>query len=103
MGSRLILGFWALETLAWNPDYLSSAALSLARLTRLDPGGRLVNRPARSRDIFICWYPNTTASLERRLNVLDTILQTRARCCLVSVDEPLPEHHSTAPTHEQNA
>jgi hypothetical protein len=53
---------WALETLAWNPEHLSSAALSLARLARLDPGGALTNRPIRSlRDIFICRHPNTTS------------------------------------------
>lgn len=65
---------WALETLAWNSDHLSRAALCLARLARIDPGGRTANRPAASLgQIFVLWYPNTTASLEKRLRVLDVI------------------------------
>lgn len=65
---------WALEVLAWSPEYLSSAALSLAKLARLDPGGKLANRPINSlRRIFLSWYPCTTATLEQRLKVLDAI------------------------------
>ncbi|OUC14738.1 MAG: hypothetical protein B0A82_10425 [Alkalinema sp. CACIAM 70d] len=92
---------WALETLAWHPDYLSQAALSLARLTRLDQGGRLANRPAASlRDVFICWHPNTTASLNSRLNVLDTILRREPEVAWHLLINLLPKHHSViSPTH----
>jgi DNA-binding transcriptional regulator GbsR (MarR family) len=63
---------WALETLTWNPEFLGRAALALARLVQLDPGARNGNHPDHSlRDIFVLWYPNTTASLERRIQVLD--------------------------------
>lgn len=102
MGSSPHTGLlWALETLAWNPDYLSSAALSLARLARLDPGGHFVNRPARSlRDIFICWHSNTTASLKRRLSVLDTIRKREPNVAWYLLMNLLPKHHSTvSPTH----
>ena len=59
---------WALERLAWSPDYLGGAALALARLVRLDPGGRLANRPGTSlRGIFVLWYPQTAATFEERL------------------------------------
>ena len=86
---------WALETLAWNPDYLNRAALSLARLTCLDPGGRLANRPAASlRDIFICWHPNTTASLNSRLNVLDVIRKREPDVAWNLLLSLLPKHHS---------
>ena len=65
---------WALETLAWNPEFLGHVTLLLARLTRLDPGGKLGNRPKRSlHDIFLLWHPQTTANLEQRLKVLDHI------------------------------
>ncbi|MBD2078312.1 hypothetical protein H6F86_31380 [Phormidium sp. FACHB-592] len=92
---------WALETLAWHPDYLSPAALSLARLASLDPGGRLVNRPAKSlRDIFICWHPHTTASLESRLRVLDTIHNREPEVAWHLLLNLLPKHHSAvSPTH----
>ncbi len=92
---------WALETLAWHPDYLSRSALSLARLTRLDPSGRLANRPAGSlRDIFICWHPSTTASLNSRLRVLDTIRKREPEVAWHLLLNLLPKHHSVAsPTH----
>jgi len=65
---------WALEALAWNPEYLGHTSLLLAKLARLDPGGKLVNRPQNSlREIFLTWHPQTTASLDQRLRVLDAI------------------------------
>ena len=92
---------WALETLAWNPDYLGQSALCLARLAHLDPGGRLLNRPIKSlRDIFICWYPNTTAPLGHRLRVLDTIRKQEPKVAWQLLLALLPNHHSTvSPTH----
>ncbi|MBN2080762.1 hypothetical protein JW859_01010 [bacterium] len=65
---------WALEVLAWSPDYLSSAALALAKLVALDPGGSLANRPLNSlQRIFCNWHPYTSASLEERLQVLELL------------------------------
>jgi hypothetical protein len=62
---------WALEVLAWSPDHLSYSARILATLARLDPGGRIVNRPANSlRSIFLPWLPQTSAGLDIRLSVL---------------------------------
>ncbi|WP_059002163.1 hypothetical protein [Leptolyngbya sp. NIES-2104] len=92
---------WALETLAWHPEYLSSAALNLARLVRLDPGGRLANRPAQSlREIFICWSPHTTASLESRIRVLDTIRRREPDVAWSLLVKLLPKRHDSAsPTH----
>jgi transcriptional regulator with XRE-family HTH domain len=63
---------WALETLAWSPQYLSRVAEILARLSALDPGGKWGNRPKNSlRTIFLLWKPQTNATLEERLRVLD--------------------------------
>lgn len=68
---------WALETLAWSPDHLAYTTRLLASLDRLDPGGRVANRPGNSlRSIFLAWLPQTSASLDTRLSVLD---QLRAR------------------------
>jgi hypothetical protein len=88
---------WALELLAWHPDYLGHAALLLAKLARLDPGGKLLNRPHRSlRDIFLCWFPQTTANLSQRLRVLDTIRAREPRVAWGILCTLLPESHSTA-------
>ena len=65
---------WALETIAWEPGYFERAVLLLARLSALDPGGKLVNRPINSLgEIFLPWHPGTVASPERRLAALDLI------------------------------
>lgn len=67
---------WALETLAWSPDFLSRVALILAKLASLDPGGKLANRPLNSlREIFLWWHPGTNAPLTQRLAALDLVLQ----------------------------
>lgn len=65
---------WALETLAWSPQYLGYVARLLAALARLDPGGALANRPQASlRAMFLLWLPQTAATLEQRLGVLDSL------------------------------
>lgn len=88
---------WALELLAWHPDHLGHAALLLAKLTRLDPGGKLLNRPYRSlRDIFLCWFPQTTSNLDQRLRVLDTIRAREPQVAWGLLCTLLPESHSTA-------
>ena len=66
---------WALENLAWHPDYLSRVSLILATLARLDPGGQLANRPLSSlRDLFLPWLVQTAADTERRREALDLVL-----------------------------
>ena len=58
---------WALETLAWNPDYLSRVTVILADLSSLDPGGNWMNRPINSLvNIFLPWHFQTTASFDKR-------------------------------------
>src|SRR5207244_216073 len=45
---------WALERLSWSPDHLARASAALAKLARLDPGGKGGNRPRGSlRDTFL--------------------------------------------------
>lgn len=88
---------WALELLAWHPDHLGHAALLLAKLARLDPGGKLLNRPHKSlRDVFLCWFPQTTANLDQRLRVLDTIREREPQVAWRLLCILMPESHSTA-------
>ena len=68
---------WALEVLAWSPEHLGASSLILAKLARLDPGGKLGNRPPASlRNIFLSWCPSTAANLEQRLRVLSQIRES---------------------------
>ena len=62
---------FALERLAWLPDYLADAADIVLRLHVLDPGGRLANRPdATFAGIFSYWAPQTGIDHRDRLEVL---------------------------------
>lgn len=67
---------WALEGLAWDPNLLSRITIILGKLARLDPGGKLANRPINTlRSIFLLWLPQTLASLEQRLKSLDLLIE----------------------------
>lgn len=86
---------WALERIAWHPDYLGHAASLLAKLAGLDPGGKLLNRPSNSlHEIFLCWHPQTTAGLEKRLAVLDLIRRQEPEVAWTLLNSLLPEDHS---------
>ncbi|GGI27850.1 XRE family transcriptional regulator [Bradyrhizobium guangdongense] len=66
---------WALELLAWSPDYLGRVAFALARLAELDPGGNWGNRPdATLKRIFLPWLPQTFAAAAERREVLDAVV-----------------------------
>ncbi len=88
---------WALETLAWYPEHLSRVAKALAKLARVAPQGRLVNRPSKSlREIFCTWHPNTSASLDERLQVLDMLLQWEPDAAWQLLVELLPKDHDVS-------
>lgn len=85
---------WALETLAWDPRHLGHTALLLAKLARLDPGGHLTNRPQNSlHDVFRLWLPQTTATLEQRLRVIDALREREPDVAWKLMSQLLPEHH----------
>jgi DNA-binding XRE family transcriptional regulator len=66
----------ALELLCWSPKHLGAGGLLLARLADIDPGGKLENRPRGSlQRIFLPWIPQTYATGEQRLRVLDAIMK----------------------------
>ncbi len=86
---------WALETLTWHPSFFGRAVLCLARLTRIDPGGRNGNRASGSlREVFVIWYPNTTVSLTRRLTVLDAVRKREPEVAWRLMLRILPTIHS---------
>jgi hypothetical protein len=99
VGSRTYLAelLWALESLAWNPQYLGRVAAILARLTARDPGGRYGNRPGNSlRDIFLLWYPQTFAPLAARLRVLDQVRRREPDVAWNLMLGVLPSGHDSA-------
>ena len=62
---------WAIECLAWSPNYLARACVLLAKLSRVEIGDNYFNRPTESlASVLRSWMPQTAASLEERLKIL---------------------------------
>ena len=67
---------WALERLAWTPEYFTRTATILARLATIDPGGTISNRPARSlRAMFLPWFRVSETPDAHRLETLEMLLK----------------------------
>jgi transcriptional regulator with XRE-family HTH domain len=88
---------WALECLAWSEDHLPEVARILAKLDRLDPGGRYSNRPLNSlRHIFLLWLPQTTAPLDVRLRVLDRLRREEPETAWRLLLRLVPQSHDVS-------
>ena len=88
---------WALETLAWDPAYLSRAVFCLARLAEHDPGGKLQNRPINSlREIFLPWTRNTNATTQVKLATLKQLLREVPSVAWRLLSKLLPSHHDVS-------
>lgn len=76
-GSNYMCGLlWALETLAWSPEFLSRVSVVLADIASIDPGGKWSNRPSNSlADIFLPWHVQTTASFDKRKAAVEAVLR----------------------------
>lgn len=93
---------WALESLAWLPEYLRDVSLVLLKLSRLDPGGSLSNRPLNSiLEIFKPWHFQTLASYDERMEILKYITEKEKESGWSLLIRMLPDHHGIAhPTHK---
>jgi hypothetical protein len=93
---------WALENLAWLPEYLRDVSLILLKLARLDPGGNLSNRPINSiAEIYKPWHYQTLASFEDRISILKNVTQIEPKTGWTLLIRLLPSAHGVAhPTHK---
>ena len=68
---------WALESLAWTPDYLSRVSVILTRLCSLIALPKSYgNSPENSlHQIFLLWLPHTNAAITERITALKQVLQ----------------------------
>jgi addiction module HigA family antidote len=65
---------WALEGLSWSPATMPRAALILAQLSQIEINDNWVNRPINSLEaIFRAWMPQTAASHDVRLRVMQQL------------------------------
>ncbi len=85
---------WALEGLAWHPDYISRVILVLGELASIDPGGSWSNRPANSlTDILLPWHVQTCASLEKRKSSVNALLTEQPHIAWNLLISLLPHSH----------
>jgi transcriptional regulator with XRE-family HTH domain len=85
---------WALEMLAWSPHYLARAAEILAQLTSMGLKTTWANTPGSSlRTIFLLWMPQTYASLDERLQVLDYLQRKQPEVAWKLMLDTLPGGH----------
>lgn len=67
---------WALECLAWKPENLPRVSAILAQLSRPKIDDNWVNKPDTSlKDILRSWMPQTAASIEQRVKVLEMVMK----------------------------
>ena len=65
---------WALERLAWDPDSLPKVVNILAHLCSYELPSNLGNTPmATLKSIFRCWLPQTSATVEQRIQALEMV------------------------------
>jgi hypothetical protein len=66
---------WALEMLAWNPQWLPRVALILARLSHIEINANWANSPKSTLlDIFRSWFPQTSADIDERIAIIDILI-----------------------------
>ena len=93
---------WALEALAWSPDYLVRVCGILANLAAVDPGGNYSNRPMNSLvEILLPWLPCTCAEKEDRHNAIKCIIRNQPDVAWQILLKLLPKHQvSSAETYK---
>lgn len=89
---------WALESLAWSPDWMPRVTHILARLDSIDTKPRRFSKgPANSlREIHLLWLPQTYAMLKQRLRALDLIRKREANAAWKLMLQILPKGHDTS-------
>lgn len=86
---------WALETLAWDADYLIRVVIILGELAVRDPGGQYANRPANSlATILLPWLPQTCAPIDKRVAAVRSLLGELPDTGWKLLLSLLPQYHS---------
>lgn len=93
---------WGLETIAWEEANLFRVARILARLSEIPINDNWVNKPENSLESLVrSWYPQTTASIDQRLKLLDMLVREFPavgwRICKGQIDTG---HNSASPNNK---
>jgi len=88
---------WALETLAWDPDYLIRVVVLLGELATKDPGGNWSNRPANSLStILLPWLPQTCAPVSKRKAAIEVLNDEHPQIAWALLLSLLPASHGVS-------
>ncbi len=89
---------WALEALAWSPDWITRVSYILARLDAIDVKPRKhTNGPMNSlRAIHTLWLPQTYATQDQRMRALDLIRRREPIAAWKLMLELLPSGHDSS-------
>jgi len=92
---------WALEGIAWLPEYLYDATVILLKLSSIDPGGNEANRPSNSlAEIYKPWHPQTLTEFTDRMEILKQAVTVEPEQGWNLLMRMLPKNHDHAmPTH----
>lgn len=83
---------WALEILAWTPRHLAKVCDALAQLTDAPVKHNMNNRPSNSLlSLLRPWWPQTTASAQRRLEVMDRLIERHEDVAWALLFKMLPD------------
>ena len=82
---------WALETIAWNPEYLLRVARILARLSEVPIDDNWGNKPENSLGSLVrSWMPQTAADIGMRMKIIEIVAREHPevgwRLCLSQID-----------------
>ena len=97
-GKNYLTGLlWALESLAWDKEYLVRVCVVLGELASHDPGGQWVNRPSNSLvTILLPWLPQTFAPVDKRKVAVKTLLQDWPEIAFNLIIQLLPSQFQTS-------
>lgn len=88
---------WAMETLAWDPEYLCRVIILLGDLASRDPGGKWANRPDNSlTTILQPWFPQTCAPVAKRVTAVASLFNEFPDIGWKLIISLLPMHHSVS-------
>jgi hypothetical protein len=97
-GGNYLTGLlWALESLAWDEQYLVRVCVVLGELSSHDPGGSWANRPDNSLvEILLPWYPQTIAPVKKLMVAVQTLSKEFPEVAWKLVIKLLPNQHQTS-------
>lgn len=99
---------WSLETLAWKPEYIMKVCDILCQLANKKIDDNWVNKPDNSLlAIFRSWIPQTSATLEQRIQVLERIIKRfpahGLKICISQIDRHGIGHYNHRPRWRTDA